>query len=280
MKRVGAHVSIAGGLYNSAINARKIGARAFGMFTKNQKQWYAKPISEEDSVSFEKECSKSGFNLDFILPHDSYLINLGHPEQEKWEKSRDAFYNEFKRCEILNLNKLNFHPGSHLGRISEEECLQKISAAINYVLANTSSVTAVIENTAGQGNNVGFKFEHLATIISGVEDKNRIGICIDTCHAFAAGYDLRTESAYQKTMSDFDKIVGFQYLKGMHLNDSKKVLGSRVDRHASLGKGEIGLDCFKYIMMDKRIDDIPLILETPDNDLWEEEIKMLYDFCR
>jgi len=280
MKWIGAHVSIAGGIYNSPVNANEIGAKAFALFTKNQKRWYAKPITSHDVSEFKQVCDELGFSTDHILPHDSYLINLGHPEKEKLQKSRNAFLDEMQRCELLGLKLLNFHPGSHLGMISVDECLRNIGDSINEALGKTESVIAVIENTAGQGNNVGNKFEHLAQIISYVDNKDRVGVCLDTCHTFAAGYDISSENAYKETMDLFDNIVGFSYLKGMHLNDSKKILGSRVDRHASLGKGEIGLDCFKYIMKDKRMEGIPLILETPDSDIWKDEIKLLYNFIK
>jgi deoxyribonuclease IV len=278
MKRIGAHVSIAGGIYNSVLNAEKIKANAFALFTKNQKRWQGKTITEEDAEKFKNLCRETGITADHILPHDSYLINLGHPEPQKLERSRLAFLEEMERCEFLGLKMLNFHPGSHLGQIPVDECLKNISDSINFALRNTEHVVAVIENTAGQGNNVGYTFEHLKQIIDHVEDKIRVGVCIDTCHTFASGYDLRTKEDYDKTMSSFSEIVGFQFLKGMHLNDSKRELGSRVDRHASLGKGEIGLDCFKFIMQDSRMEEIPLILETPDSDIWSEEIELLKGF--
>lgn len=277
MKRVGAHVSIAGGIYNAVKNALEIDAKAFAMFTKNQKQWKGKPIFREDSDKFRRACEKHGFSTQHILPHDSYLINLGHPDKTKLTKSRSAFLEEFKRCELLGLDKLNFHPGSHLGLTSIDECLRTIAASINFTLEKSSNVTAVIENTAGQGNTVGNRFEHLRQLIELIEDKSRIGICLDTCHAFAAGYDLRTEESYKAVMQEFSQIVGFEYLKGLHLNDSKKALGSRVDRHATLGNGEIGINCFSFIMNDDRLDEIPLILETPEPDNWEKEIKLLYN---
>ncbi len=280
MKRVGAHVSIAGGIYNSVQNALNIKARAFALFTKNQKQWRGKPISEEDAEQFKNYCRKHNFSSEHILPHDSYLINLGHPDNTKLAKSRNAFLEEIKRCEILGLGMLNFHPGSHLGLSSIDECLQTISESINYALDRSKGVTAVIENTAGQGNTVGYRFEHLRQIIEQVDDKTRVGVCLDTCHTFAAGYDLRSASSYKKVMAQFSTIVGMQYLRGMHLNDSRKELGSRVDRHASLGQGKIGLNCFSCIMNDERLEEIPLILETPDSDLWKEEINMLYEMVK
>lgn len=276
MKRVGAHVSAAGGVENAPLNAQKIGARAFALFTKNQRQWRAKPLTEQSIDAFKANLIKVGIAPEHVLPHDSYLINLGHPEQEGLEKSRAAFLDEMQRCEQLGLPLLNFHPGSHLKKISEEESLDRIAESINLALAQTTGVTAVIENTAGQGTNLGHRFEHLAHIIDKVEDKNRVGVCLDTCHTFTAGYDLRTTEACEQTFAEFEQIVGFRYLCGMHLNDSKPELGSRVDRHESLGLGKIGMVCFNYIMNDERFDEIPMVLETIDDSLWAEEIEILY----
>ncbi len=278
MKYIGAHVSAAGGVENAVKNAVKIGANGFALFTKNQRQWFAKPLSEKNILKFKEYMAEHGFSADAILPHDSYLINLGHPETEKREKSLKSFIDEAKRVEILGLKYLNFHPGSHLRKISEEECLDLISDSVNKAIKETDSCIFVIETTAGQGSNLGYKFEHLAYIIDKIDDKERIGVCIDTAHIFAAGYDIRTKEAYEATMKEFDEIIGFKYLKGMHINDSKAKFASRVDRHHSLGKGEIGIDAFKFIIQDKRIDNIPLILETIDPDIWAEEIELLRSF--
>jgi len=278
LKYVGAHVSSSGGVFNAPINANRIGAKGFAMFTKNQKRWEAKPLDDKIITKFKLKMEEFGYTADMVLPHDSYLINLGHPEAEKEEKSIKAFIDELQRVEQLGLKYLNFHPGSHLKKISEEECIVKIAKNLNIALKETNSAIAVIETTAGQGSNLGYKFEHLRDIISMVDDKERIAVCIDTAHIFAAGYDIRTKEAYEKTMNEFDKIVGFKYLKGMHLNDSKAKFASNVDRHHSLGAGEIGIDAFKFIMNDKRIDNIPLILETINPEIWEEEIKLLYSF--
>ncbi|HKN05627.1 MAG TPA: deoxyribonuclease IV [Buttiauxella sp.] len=275
MKFIGAHVSAAGGLENAAIRAHELEATAFALFTKNQRQWRAAPLSEEVISNFKRACEKYHYGLGQILPHDSYLINLGHPVEEALEKSREAFIDELERCMQLGLSLLNFHPGSHLMQIPEEECLARIAQSINIALDKTEGVTAVIENTAGQGSNLGFRFEHLAAIIDGVEDKSRVGVCIDTCHAFAAGYDLRTKADCEHTFAEFDRIVGFQYLRGMHLNDAKSAFGSRVDRHNSLGEGNIGHTPFAWIMRDKRFDGIPMILETTNPDIWAEEIAWL-----
>ena len=276
MKYVGAHVSSSGGVFNAPKNAMEIGAKAFALFTKNQRQWAAKPLDTQTLDKWFKALEESKILPKHILPHDSYLINLGNPDEEKREKSLNAFIHELERCDILGLDRLNFHPGSHLRVISEEECLDKIAESINISLDKTKNVKAVIENTAGQGSNLGYKFEHLAHIIDKVEDKSRIGVCIDTCHMFTAGYDIRTREAYDKTWNEFDEVVGRQYLMGMHLNDSKPELGSRVDRHDSLGVGKIGWDAFGFIMNDDRMNDIPMVLETIDTEIWPEEIKALY----
>jgi len=291
VKFVGAHVSASGGVENAPLNAMKIGAKAFALFTKNQRQWVAKPLERKTVDAFHKNLEKSGILPKHVLPHDSYLINLGHPEKEKLAKSREAFIDELERCRILGLEKLNFHPGSHLVKIpkrdteyeeklmqAELECLDVIAESMNRAIEATkgSKVKLVIENTAGQGTNLGYRFEHLAHIIDKIEDKSRVGVCLDTCHTFTSGYDLRTREAYDKTMSAFEDIVGFQYLMGMHLNDSKPKLGSRVDRHHSLGEGEIGWDAFGFIMNDPRMDDIPMVLETIDENIWAEEIEALY----
>ena len=275
-KYVGAHVSASGGVFNAVDNALSIGAKAFALFTKNQRQWVAKPLDEKVIEKFKTKLNESGILPKHILPHDSYLINLGHPEEEKLKKSLAAFIDEVKRCELLGLDKLNFHPGSHLKKVSEEECLDTIAKSMSETLRVTEGVTLVIENTAGQGSDLGYKFEHLAYLIDKCEDKSRVGVCIDTCHLFTSGYDIRTKEAYEKSFEEFDRVVGFEYLKGMHLNDSKPDLGSRVDRHESIGKGKLGIEPFRFIMNDSRMDDIPLILETIDESIWAQEIELLY----
>ncbi len=276
MKYVGAHVSASGGVQNAPLNAGKIGARAFALFTKNQRQWRAKPLTDEVIESFQQNLQQVGINPAQVLPHDSYLINLGHPEPEGLEKSRNAFIDEIQRCQQLGLKLLNFHPGATLRKIDEPASLERVAESINIALAQTEGVTAVIENTAGQGSTLGYRFEHLAQIIDRVEDKSRVGVCLDTCHSFVAGYDLRSAEACEQTFAEFERIVGFDYLCGMHLNDSKPELGQRVDRHHSLGQGKIGWECFRYIMNDPRFDDIPMVLETIDDTLWAEEIQALY----
>lgn len=273
MKYIGPHVSASGGVEFAPVNAHEIGATAFALFTRNQRQWVSKPLSEESIALFKQRCEEYGYNARYILPHDSYLINLGHPQEEGLTKSRTAFIDEMQRCQQLGLTMLNFHPGSHLNEFSKEECLKRIAESINVALDKTQGVTAVIENTAGQGSNMGFSFYHLAEIIAQVEDKSRVGVCLDTCHTYSAGYDIRDN--YDAVWTEFAEVVGFEYLRGIHLNDTKKALGSRVDRHESIGLGMLGMDFFKRFMQDPRFDNIPLILETPDESRWAEEIQML-----
>ena len=276
MKYIGAHVSSSGGVENAPLNAHAIGAKAFALFTRNQRQWKSAPLTDKSISLFKERCAEFDYKPAQILPHDSYLINLGHPEAEGLQKSREAFLDEMVRCEQLGLDRLNFHPGSHLKLFSEEDCLDRIAESVNQTLDKTSGVIAVLENTAGQGTNLGYNFEQLAYIINKVEDKSRIGVCIDTQHALASGYNLVTPEGFDATFAEFDRIIGFDFLKGMHLNDSKKELGSRVDRHDSIGKGVYGLTVFKLLMNDSRFDDIPMILETPDESIWAEEIQLLY----
>lgn len=273
MKYIGAHVSASGGVEFAPANAHEIGANAFALFTKNQRQWVSKPLTEENIRLFKENCTKYNFQTDYILPHDSYLINLGHPEEEGLEKSRAAFLDEMQRCEQLGLKLLNFHPGSHLNKISVEDCLALIAESINLTLEKTKGVTAVIENTAGQGSNLGSEFWQLRYIIDRVNDKSRVGICLDTCHTYTAGYDIVND--YDKVFDEFEKEVGFEYLRGMHLNDSKKELGSHVDRHDNIGQGLTGSAFFERLMKDSRFDNMPLILETPDESKWAEEIAWL-----
>ena len=276
MKYIGAHVTASGGVENAPLNASQIGANAFALFTKNQRQWKSTPLSEKSIKLFKENCGKNNLDTKNILPHDSYLINLGSPDEEGLMKSRDAFLDEMQRCEQLGINLLNFHPGSHLKQITVEECLDIIAESINITLSKTKGVTAVIENTAGQGTNVGNEFWHLKHIIDKVEDKSRVGICIDTCHTYSAGYDL--VGNYENVFKELDEVVGLDYLKAIHLNDSKKELGSRVDRHESIGKGTLGIEFFKRFMKDSRFDNIPIVLETPDETIWADEIKLLRSF--
>jgi deoxyribonuclease-4 len=276
MKYIGPHVSAQGGVENAPVNAYEVGARAFAFFTKNQRQWFSSPLSASSIKLFRDNCEKYDFKPFQILPHDSYLINLGNPDPDALKKSRSSFIDEMKRCQQLGLDRLNFHPGSHLNKVSEEECLRIIAESINIALDKSEGITAVIENTAGQGTNLGYRFEHLRFIIDYVEDKSRVGVCIDTCHSYTAGYDLKTEEGFIQTFSHFDKVVGFEYLKGMHINDSKKDFGTRVDRHDNLGDGFLGMDIFRRIVNDDRFNNMPLILETPDETKWADEIRELY----
>jgi len=276
MKYVGAHVSASGGVENAPVNANAINAKAFALFTKNQRQWVASPLTEDNISQFKANCVKYGYMPDYILPHDSYLINLGNPEKEMLAKSRKSFFDEIKRCELLGLKLLNFHPGAHLNLHSIEDCLKLIAESINLTLEKTKGVTAVIENTAGQGSAVGNRFEHLSKIIELVQDKTRVGVCLDTCHTLTSGYDIKTEEGYEATMKEFDSITGMSYLKGLHLNDSKKDVGTHVDRHENLKKGVMGEGVFRRIMNDPRFDNMPLILETPDEKAWKDEISWLY----
>ncbi len=276
MKYVGAHISAAGGVENAPLNAHEIGAKAFAFFTKNQRQWVAPPLTTKSIDGFRQRCEEYGYKPFQILPHNSYLTNLGNPDPESLGRSRHAFNDEMRRCELLGLDRLNFHPGSHLNKITEEECMDLIAESINIALEKTTGVIAVLENTAGQGTNLGYRFEHLRYIIDRVDDKSRIGVCLDTCHTFTSGYDISTEEGFTSVFDQFEKIVGFSYLKGMHLNESKKPLGSRVDRHDSLNKGLLGNTVFSLIMNDPRFDEMPLVLETPDETLWASEIEFLY----
>jgi deoxyribonuclease IV len=280
MKYIGAHVSASGGVENAPLNASKIAAKAFSLFTKNQKQWKAAPLTEKSISLFKENCQKYGFLPEYILPHDGYLINPGSPDKEMLEKSREALLDEMQRCEQLGLTMLNFHPGAHLGKMTEDDCMKIVAESINFVLQKTKGVTAVIENTAGQGSSVGYRFEHLKSIIDMVDDKSRVGVCIDTCHAYASGYDIKTEDGYNLTFSEFDRILGLSYLRGFHLNDARKGLASRVDRHESIGKGDLGEEVFIRIMNDPRFDNMPIILETPDEEIWDQEIAWLYSVIK
>jgi len=272
---IGAHVSASGGIANAPLNAKLIGANALALFTKNQRRWQAAALSEEQIEAFKQNCQLANINSAAILPHDSYLINLGHPDSEQLTRSREAFFDEMARCEQMGLSLLNFHPGSHLRKVDIDTCLSTISESINMALERSDNITAVIENTAGQGSNLGHSFEQLAQIIHGVEDKSRVGICLDTCHMFAAGYDLSSTQACDQSFALFDEIVGFNYLKAMHLNDSKTPLNSRVDRHESLGLGHIGQDAFRFLMQHNATQHIPMVLETINPAIWAQEINWL-----
>lgn len=280
MKYIGAHVSTDGGIDRAPLNAQSIGAKSFALFTRNPARWKSKALGVSEIDAFRANCASCGYSPDFILPHDSYLINLGSPDPEKLAKSRDAFADELRRCELLGLKLLNFHPGSHLNAIDPDACLDLIAESINMALDKSADVKAVIENTAGQGSNLGFAFDQIARIIDRVDDKSRVGVCVDTCHTFAAGYDLSTAEGYDATWREFDSVIGSRYLTAIHLNDSKRELGSRVDRHAPLGRGYLGKDFFVRFMNDPRFDNIPIVLETPEPEHWAEEIPWLYSLVK
>ena len=280
MKYIGAHVSTQGGVENAPLNAKNINATAFALFTKNQRQWFAPALKQESIEKFKENCAMCGYTPDMILPHDSYLINLGQPDPEKRKQSLNSFIDEMRRCQQLGLNRLNFHPGSHLKLISEEECISLIAQSVRTAVDEVPGVTAVFENTAGQGSNLGYNFDQLASMLEQTERPESVGVCIDTCHAFAAGYDLSTPEGFAKVFDEFEKKIGFKYLKGMHLNDAKGVLGSRLDRHHSLGEGNLGWSTFKWIMQDSRFDNIPLILETIDETIWLEEVQKLQEYAK
>ncbi|WWO95401.1 MAG: deoxyribonuclease IV [Candidatus Dasytiphilus stammeri] len=277
MKYIGAHVSTSGGFEQAVLRANKLNATAFSMFVKNQRQWNAIPLSKDEINIFRSFCKKYHFSSKQIISHTSYLVNLGHPIKELRKKSLLSFIDEIRRCHQLGINLLNVHPGSHLNLIDEDTCLTNIIESINFALEETHDVIIVIENTAGQGTNVGFLFEHLADIINSVEDKSRIGVCFDTCHAFAAGYNFCTQEFYNRTFIEFEKIIGLKYLRAMHLNDAKSIFNSRIDRHHSIGLGNIGKTVFKWIMNDERFNNIPLIIETINPLLWQKEIEWLKD---
>lgn len=276
MKYVGAHVSIAGGVENAPLHAERIGAKAFAMFTKNQRQWQAKPLDENNIRAFRENLKRIGVKPQHVLPHDGYLINLGNADAGKRHNSLNAFIDEAHRVEQLGLPFLNFHPGSHLHEISEEQCIDLIASGVRQAIEQTREVIFVLESTAGQGSNVGYTFEQLAAIVERVGERGRVGVCLDTCHLYAAGYDIKDE--YEQVFANFDQLLGFDLLKGVHMNDSKSTLGQRLDRHHSLGEGHLGWEVFAQIMRDARFDNIPLILETIDSDRWPEEISQLYQF--
>ncbi len=279
-KFIGAHVSSQGGVSKSFENAESIGAKAFALFLKNQRRWDSKPLEEKEIVKFKELLKESGISPEYILPHNGYLQNLGNADDEKREKSFNAFVDEMERCNQLGLKYLNMHPGSHLNEISTDECIKLIADSINTAMEKVPNVVVVLENTAGQGSNLGSKFEEIGKIIELIKDKSRVGVCLDTCHTLAAGYELKDEEGYEKTMSEFEKHIGFKYLRGVHLNDTKFDTGSKKDRHESIGKGMLGEEFFIRFMNDKRFDNIPIILETIDSNIWKEEIEYLYSLIK
>lgn len=276
MKYIGAHVSISGGVETAPGRAQEIGAKALGIFTKNQRRWNASALTEDSISNFKKNLETSGIDPSLVVVHDSYLINIGNPDRGKRKQSLNALIDEAQRVEQLGLTLLNFHPGSGLKEQTEEETIALVGEGINTVLSETKSAVLLIEATAGQGAHVGYRFEHLSKLIENTEQKNRIGVCVDTCHIFAAGYDIRTAKTYAETIDGFDTIVGLEYLKAIHINDSKVEFSSRRDRHEKIGLGYLGLDAFNLLLNDNRLDGLPFILETPDSAAWADEIKTLY----
>lgn len=277
---IGAHTSAAGGVHNALLNGAAIGATTIQLFTSNQRQWHSKPIPQEEIDLWHKTLAEKG--LQKVMSHDSYLINLGSPDPEGLEKSRQAFKREIERCNQLKISFLNFHPGAAL-KEDPQQCLDRIAESILDCksLIDQGSTKLLLEATAGQGSNVGYRFEQLGYIIDKVKNEVPIGVCIDTCHIFAAGYDIRTKEAWDHTLKEFDQEIGLQYLEAFHLNDSMKPLGSRRDRHDHLGKGEIGLECFRVLMTNPITQKIPKYLETPGGPtVWEKEIALLREMAQ
>jgi deoxyribonuclease-4 len=275
MHTIGPHTSIAGGLEKAAERAADLGANAFGMFSKNQRQWHAKPLEAEQVALFKQRMAELGFTANNVLVHDSYLINLANPDDEKQHKSLIAFIDEIRRIEQLGLSLLNFHPGSHLGSLTAEEATARVAAALDQSIEATDHAILVIENTAGAGSTLGASVEELAMILDASDHPQRIGFCLDTCHAHVAGYDLSTIEGFETLIARFDTLIGLDKLKGMHLNDAKSGPGSRLDRHASLGEGTIGWPTFDHIAGDERFANMPLVLETIDESLWAAEVARL-----
>jgi deoxyribonuclease-4 len=262
MAILGAHMSIAGGYYKAVEAARRVGCDCVQLFTKNNNQWRAKPIEEEQEVRFQAALAEQG--IGHPISHDSYLINMASPDDALWKKSIDAFVVELQRAEQLAIPQVVAHPGAYTSS-SEAKGLKRIIQALNEVHKQTKGLTAqcLLETTAGQGSNLGWKFEHLATVLDGVRDPDRLGICFDTCHVFAAGYPMGTEKDFKATMRALNKTVGVKKIRAFHLNDSLKPLGSRIDRHAAIGRGEMGKEPFRFLLADRRFRKVPMYLETP-----------------
>lgn len=269
---LGAHMSIAGGVHTAIDRAVSIGCTALQVFTKNSNQWHARPLAIDDIQNYKRKIADA--RIAPVVAHDSYLINLCATNKEILQKSREAFIDELTRCESLGIQLLNFHPGAH-GGAGEEEGIKKVIESLNIAHEKTAQfrVLSTVETTAGQGTAVGYRFEHVAKIIEGVDKPERMAVCIDTCHIFAAGYELRTEDGCQKTFEEFDAILGLRRLAAFHLNDSKRELGSRVDRHEHIGKGMIGKRGFSWLMKDVRFHQIPKILETPKSEDLHEDVE-------
>ncbi|KAF3704652.1 DNA-(apurinic or apyrimidinic site) lyase [Channa argus] len=262
-KYIGAHVGIQGGIWKAVGACTEIGGSSFALFLGSQRTWKRPALDLTAAGKFREQCSLQGFDPAHILPHGSYLMNCGSPKEDVFEKSQALLVDELNRCSILGLNLYNFHPGSSLGSITTDQCVDKIAGAINHAHQQVPSVVTVLENMSGQGSTVGGKFSELKSIIDKVRDQTRVGVCLDTCHAFAAGYDLAAVGGVKNMLSEFDQEVGLQYLRAIHLNDSKGKVGCNLDRHEDIGKGQIGISAFRDIVNESRLDNIPLILETP-----------------
>ncbi|XP_077308484.1 putative endonuclease 4 isoform X13 [Lithobates pipiens] len=266
------------GLWNAALEAGRIGAKAFGLFLRSQRMWSVKPLEKSTAEKFRGTCKEFGFDARFILPHSPYLMNLGSPKPDVRQKSRDMLVDELSRCHQLGLTLYNIHPGSHLGEMPVNKCLELIAEGINHAHSQIPDITVVLENMSCQGSTVGGRFEELRGIIDLVKDKTRIGVCLDTCHAFAAGHNLSEEKGLKHMLDEFDKVVGLLYLRAVHLNDSKGKVGCRLDRHENIGQGHIGVKGFRQVMNEPRFNEIPMILETPYTADFDE-IELLYSLC-
>ncbi|UVC49900.1 apurinic/apyrimidinic endonuclease [Theileria orientalis] len=281
---VGAHVSAAGGPDASVVNSFNVLGQSFALFLKNQRSWNFKPLSPELIEKFKKNMEAFAYDPKFILPHASYLINVANPDATKRNKAFDNFLDDIKRCEKLGIKLYNFHPGSTCGLCEKAEGIKHIADCINKALDLSTGVTIVLENAAGQNNVIGSKFEDLRDIIDQVKDKTRVGVCLDTCHLFAAGFDIRTHDKFESVMKSFGDIVGLKYLKAVHLNDSKSDLASGLDRHENIGKGKLTKETFEFIMNSGYFKEIPIILETPtkegDESIYRQEIQLMYSLYK
>jgi deoxyribonuclease-4 len=268
--RLGSHVSIAGGIDRAVLTARDVGCEALQIFVKSSNQWRAAPFREGEVERFRSNLETTG--LGPVVAHDSYLINLCSPDDALWEKSVGAFELELDRCEALGIPFLVTHPGSHLGS-GEEAGLARLARAIDRVHSRRpeGKVKILLETTAGQGSGLGHRFEHLSAVLRKVDNPSRVGVCLDTCHIFAAGYDIRTPRGYRETLERFESEIGLGKLMAIHLNDSKRELGSRVDRHQQIGKGHLGVEAFRFLVNDPRLVEVPMVLETPKGPDYAED---------
>jgi deoxyribonuclease-4 len=278
MKYVGAHVPAQGGVQIAPLNAKGIRARAFALFTRNPRRFRPDPLTAQTVEEFRRNMAECGFLPEHVLPHAGYLLNLSHADRSQRRATALVLREEMERCAELGLKYLNTHPGVRTGESSEADCIGWIADAVNRALEATKGVTAVLETTAHRSG-IGTRFEHLAAIIARIEDRQRVGVCFDTCHVFAAGYDVRAAAAFGQTLAAFDRVIGLPYLRAVHLNDSKYEFATHGDRHECIGKGKIGKACFEFLMRDPRFENIPLILETPEPDRWAGEIRTLYRFA-